>query len=56
VEQKRHHILRLVERITILANSIEIKLTEAGSDLVPVDGAQSGMMQIGTTMKAGLGG
>ena len=55
VEQKRQHIARLVERITILANSVEIKLTEAGCHLVSVDAAQS-LMHIATTMKASLGG
>ena len=55
-EQKRQHIANLVERITILANSVEIKLTEVGCDLVSVNGAHSGLMHIATTMKAGLGG
>ena len=42
--------------LLILGNSVEIKLTEAGRDLVSADVAQSGVMQIATTMKAGLGG
>ena len=54
--QKRQHIASLVERITILANSVEIKLTEVGCDLISMNGADSRLMHIATTMKAGLGG
>jgi len=56
VERRRQNVARLVERITILANSVEIKLTEAGCNLVSVDAARSGLMLIATTMKGGLGG
>lgn len=56
MEQKRQHVARLVERITILADSVEIKLTVAGRDVVSVDAAPSGLVHIATTMKAGLGG
>lgn len=56
VEQKRQHIARLVERITILVGSVEIKLSKAGCDLVSVDAAQAGLMHVATTMKANLGG
>jgi len=52
-EQKRERIKRLVERITIRADDIEIGLTEAGRELV-VDAASS--MHIATAMKAGVGG
>ena len=54
-EQKRERIKRLVERITIRADNIEIGLTEAGRDLF-VDAAPSGAMHIATVMKAGVGG
>lgn len=34
VKQRCQHVASLVERITILANNVQIKLTEAGCDLV----------------------
>ncbi|MEA2817697.1 MAG: site-specific recombinase [Rhodospirillaceae bacterium] len=54
-EQKRERIKRLVERITIRADNIEIGLTEAGRDLF-VDAAPSEAVHIATVMKAGVGG
>ena len=56
MEQKSQHVARLVERITILPDCVEIKLTEAGCDLLTADTARSGLMRVATTMKAGLGG
>jgi site-specific DNA recombinase len=54
-EQKRGRVKRLVERITIRADNIEIGLTEAGRDLI-VDVAPTGAMHIATVIKAGVGG
>ena len=54
--QKREHIERLVERVTIVADSVEIKLTEAGCDLIAEDATGARLLRIATTMKAGLGG
>jgi site-specific DNA recombinase len=55
IEQKRERIKRLIERITIRADNIEIGLTDAGRDLFG-DAAPSGAMCIATVMKAGVGG
>jgi site-specific DNA recombinase len=55
IEQKREHIDRLIERITMRAENVEIGLTEAGRDLF-VDAASSGTMRIATVLKAGVGG
>jgi len=54
--RKREQIERLVERTTILADTVEIKLTEAGSNLIAGDAAKSGLVRIAITMKAALGG
>ncbi len=53
-EQKRERIKRLLERITIRADNIEIGLTEAGRELFVE--APSGAIHIATVMKAGVGG
>jgi hypothetical protein len=55
IEQKRERIKRLIERITIRADNIEIRLTEPGRDLF-ADAAPSGLVSIATVMKAGVGG
>jgi site-specific DNA recombinase len=51
--QKREQIERLIERVTIMVDSVELRLTEAGCSLVA---AKSGLIRIATTMKAALGG
>jgi hypothetical protein len=48
-------IRRLVERITIHGNSVEIVLTGEGRDLMP-EAASSGVLRLATVMKAGRGG
>jgi site-specific DNA recombinase len=53
--QKRERIKRLIERITVRADDVEIGLTEAARDLF-ADAAPSGLMCIATVMKAGVGG
>ncbi len=45
----------LIERITICADNIEIRLTEPGRDLF-VDAQPSGLMSIATVMRPGVGG
>jgi DNA invertase Pin-like site-specific DNA recombinase len=52
-EQKRECLGRLIERVTIMADSVEIRLTDAGCSLIA---ASSRLIRIATTMKAGLGG
>jgi hypothetical protein len=51
IEQKRERIKRLIERITIRAENVEIGLTEPGRDL-SVDTAPSGSIHIATVMRA----
>jgi site-specific DNA recombinase len=51
--QKRDQVERLIERVTIMADSIELRLTEAGRSLVA---AKSELIRIAITMKAALGG
>jgi site-specific DNA recombinase len=55
IEQKRARIKCLIERITICADNIEIRLTEPGRDLF-VDAQPSGLMCIATVMRPGVGG
>ncbi len=55
IEQKRERIRRLIERVTIRADNVEVRLTEAGRDLF-VNAAPSGSMSIATVLKAGAGG
>jgi len=55
IEQKRERIKRLIERITIRAENVEIGLTGPGRDLL-VDTAPSGSIHIATVMRAGAGG
>jgi site-specific DNA recombinase len=55
IEQKRERMKRVIERITIRADNIEIGLTEAGRDLF-ADAVPSGSIRIATVMKAGMGG
>jgi DNA invertase Pin-like site-specific DNA recombinase len=55
IGQKRERTKRLIEKVTIHTDNVEIKLTEAGRDLF-VDAAPSGSMSIATVMKAGMGG
>ena len=55
IKQKRERIKRLVERITIRADGVEIGLTEVGRDQLS-GVAPSGLMCIGTVMKRGVGG
>jgi site-specific DNA recombinase len=54
--RKREQIGLLVEKITITAGSVEIKLTEAGCNLIAGGTTQAGLMRIAITMKAALGG
>lgn len=51
--QKREQVERLIDRVTIMADSVELRLTEAGRSLVA---AKSELIRIATTMKAALGG
>jgi site-specific DNA recombinase len=55
IEHKRERIKRLIERITIRADNVEIGLTEPGRDLF-ADAAPSGSIRIATVMKASVGG
>jgi site-specific DNA recombinase len=55
IEQKGERIKHLIERITIGADDVEIRLAEPGQDLF-ADTAPSGSMRIATVMKAGVGG
>jgi site-specific DNA recombinase len=50
IEHKRERIKRLIERITIRADNVEIGLTEPGRDLF-ADAAPSGSIRIATVMK-----
>jgi site-specific DNA recombinase len=54
IEHKRERIKRLIERITIRADNVEIGLTEPGRDLF-ADAAPSGSIRIATVMKASVG-
>jgi DNA invertase Pin-like site-specific DNA recombinase len=55
IGQKRERMKRLIEKVTIHTDNVEIRLTEAGRDLF-VDAAPSGSMSIATAMKSGVGG
>ena len=55
IEQKRERIKRLVERITMRVDEIQIGLTEVGRDQLS-EVAPSGLMCIATVMRAGVGG
>jgi site-specific DNA recombinase len=55
IEQKRERIKRLVERITMRVDEVQIGLTEVGRDQLSKV-APSGLMCIATVMRAGVGG
>ena len=54
-EQRRGRLRHLVERVTIGADNVEIRLTDTGRDLF-VETAPSGVMHIATVMKKRMGG
>src|SRR5258708_15221226 len=55
IEQKGERTKQVIERMTIRADNVEIRLTEAGRDVF-ADAAPSGLVSIATVMKAGVGG
>jgi site-specific DNA recombinase len=55
-DQPEHvHLRRLVEKVTIHADRVEVVLTQAGRDAMP-EAARTGVICIATVMKAGRGG
>lgn len=53
-DQKRIRLMQLVEHVVITRDSIEIKVVEAGREMLA--GADSGSLRIATVLKAGVGG
>jgi site-specific DNA recombinase len=52
-EENRGRLKQLVDRVVLSGDSVEIKVTDAGRELV---GTDSGLLRIATVLKAGLGG